>query len=646
MNYPKLNANASEIIRITDFCDSEAENIEFSEDSVTTRPSVWLSGGTVGEAEETRVNEFCLTNAAVFSGGKYNRLTSLFTALGSYSYRYSFCLVSVMGEVTSAGSIEYSIGADGTVRIPQSIYCFSARCIKGAGIFAFIRLDVSSAEGSVLEAYELSSNLKEWVKIEGDEMYIPTYLLNGRGDYFNLCEDKIPEPEYKESLNMLNGICNCYFTTDGFSSSFHLPIESNASKPEHIRVELLADIDTTLYFTFPENSFVSNSVEYNGQSVSLSCNGKFLRFFGLTPQRVYGADSNLKITIKHETAENYAKKANMSDARWYQLSSSGSQAVLTGNPKYKSLTLISYPDNPLYFPESLSIYSGNDGTAVTATAQLGGKLFIFKEDAIFKAEIKASKYTLKQICGSVGVRWGSTVKGTDNCVIFMGSDNKVYVLSPDDTVREISQSINRFTKLLYYPNTVFSAVSTKHYMLFADNTAFALNLKMLESKKYVWSRWVYKSDLDIIDGFSFGENTALLCKTVYGSTIRYYPVMMASTDEDYYFVSRSATLERKKAPISIKMRTPVYNPENAYCLKSFSKAVLSIYSKGEITVSFIGDNGAILRTMGINISCEDDALRLIRLYPLIHSVGCSIEITADGIFTLQGVTLEYYEFTE
>ncbi len=652
MNFPKLERNKVKKITASDFsaCD-EAENIAFSPDGISLRPALCLSGQIVHESNMTKANEFKLTSAVVFSGGKYNRLTAHYNALGSYSYKYSFSLVSVMGEVTKAGSIEYSVGSDGVIRIPQSINCFSANAVKGIGIFAFIALDTSNEEYSQFEVYELSTDLKSWLKIKEKEMYIPTYYINGRGNLYNLFEDDLEKPEYVESLNLLNGICNCYFTTDGFSNCFYLPIKSAIHKDAHITAELTADTDTTLHFTFPKNTFVSNSVEYNGVTVSLAYNGGFLQIIGSSgylPQRIYNKDNNLKVTIKHETEQQYDYKAKMTKANFYQLCPEGSQAVLSANSKYASLTLVSHPNNPLYFPESLSIKAGNDSAAVVATATIKNKLLIFKEDGIYKADVKKDSFTLKQICSSVGVKWGSTVAESENYVIFMGADNRVYAVMPDDTVKDISGRIYNITSTIFYPNTVFSVLSRGRYIIYIDNVAFALDIKMSDKALDcpVWSVWHYPVNIEFVDGFSVGEDIGYLCKTSINSYYKYYPVMSVNSSEDYYFISRSSVLERVKTPITLRLKTTVSAKDNRYTPKMFRKATLICSSTQGCDVTFINDNGAISKTFGINFSYEENGQKSVRLYPLLRSRECRVEILATGLFNLSAMTLEYYELTE
>lgn len=652
MNFPKLNTKKAKQITVSDFLNSEdTENIAFSKDGVSTRPALYLSGGIVNESDATKQNSFNLTNAVVFNGGKYNRLTVHFCSLGSYTYRYSFSLVTVMGEIAKAGTIEYSSGSDGIIRIPQSVFCFSAKAFKGSGVFAFINLSTNNAEGSQFDIYELSSDFKSWLKVSEEEMYIPTYYINGRGSLYNLFEDDLDKPEYLESLNMLNGICNCYFTTDNFSNNFYLPIKSASYKDAHISAELMVDINTTLYFTFPKNAFVSNNAQYNGHSISLAYNGGFLQIMsssGYVPQHIYGRPNNFKVTIKHETQEQYNSKAYMTNGSLYQLSNEGSQVVLTGNSKYPSLTFVSYPDNPLYFPENLKINSGNDTSAVKATASFKDKLLIFKEDGIYKADVKKDGVTQKQICSGTGIKWGSSIAANENYVIFMGTDSKFYAIMPDYTVKEISGGMYKYTKLIFYPNTVFSVLSYSRYMLFIDSTAFVLDLKVSDKalNKPIWSRWTYPDDLKFVDGFSVGDDIGYICKTSNEKYVRYYPAMTVDRDEDFYFMDGNFALARKSVFIKSKLKTTFESKDNKCITKIFRKVTLICNSTDEITVTFIGDNGAITKTLGIEMYCDDNEYRSINLYPLLRSRKCTMEIEALYMFNLRGVTVEYYEIAE
>ncbi len=661
MNFPKSEPKAREKIKVRDFSYAlskqedraynsvrYAQNVQFTNDGIVTRPSLMATGRILSAVEFTRENSFILTNALIFKDDEYNKLSVQYQALGSYSYSYYFYFTSVTGRLHNAGYIGYSM-ADGLIKIPQNIICFSAKPIKGSGIFAFINIQVNSSEKYIFEVYELNSDLSEWVKHTGDEMYIPTFLSGGRGSSYYRSEYDLPEPEYVEPFNLLNGICNCYFTTDGYSESFYLPVKSATSKSEHIRAELLADRDTTLKFTFPKDTFVSNSVSYNEYTVSLAYNGGFLQIFsqpsGFVPQRIFGTDNNLKVTIKHETEEQYNKKAFMKQCNWYSLCSEGSQAVLTGNTKYPSLTLVSAPDNPLYFPESLAFLSGGDSTRITADAENGNKLLVFKENAIYKAVLTSNKYAVSCLTDKLGTPFGETVGATDKGVFFADSGGKIYVVFSDGTIKEISQSINDLTGVIPSAGSVFCVASNEKYMLFADKTAFVLDLNRSDKKleNPIWSVWQFPLEIDFVGGMLFGEKTSFICKTQDNTTKYYYIAIFSDKSEDYYLSPISTGFQHVPNPIEIKIQTALYRPEEIYAYKVFTKAILYMNGESTVTIGYMRENGDITNTIGINISYEENVPKVIRLYPLIHSRTYAMEILASGKFNLRSLMVEYYE---
>ncbi len=631
-----------------------SENTVFTDEGITARGGIFRTGNMFFRANAARNNNLRLTDAALYINGKYNRLWMLYEALGSFSYRYSFKFLSDEGLVTDAGVIDLPLGSDGVVRMPVSVLCVSGKAARGCGVFVFLTLQTSQSEGYNFEVYELSNDFKSWIFIDNNELYIPTYYINGRGNYHYRSEEDLPEPKYNEALNLLGGTCNCFFTTDGVSDAFYLPIAANTELEDYMKVELSANLDTVLNFTFQKGSRVSNTVKYGEYEVYLSYNGGFLQLRSQTnnyiAQRIYGRNNNLKVTVRHETNEQLKMRALMSVCSWHNLSEEGSQLVLTGNSLYNELVLVSAPNNPLYFPEDFAVYCGKGNQKITAAVPLENSMLIFKENEIYALSVRSKKPIITKIFDGLGTQNGASVKSDMKSVIFLGSDNKIYAVTHNFAVREVSAPIDSYISPVTRSDRVFAIFFDNEYLLLCDNIAFNLNLKRSGSdfKTPVWNIWRFPEDMQLIDGFDNCGKKIFIGSAATVSEVNYYIADMSMRQKDVYYIKRSngSAAQSVTANIGILIKTALYNPSEQYTKKTFTKAVLYMNSVGETRVSFINEKGDIIKTQGINITYEGKTLKPVRLYPLVHSLRCGIQIEGECDLTLRAMQLEYYEMSE
>ncbi len=664
MNYPKMSESGKKLFSVNNFGGINAVNTsdnsmrfalntELSDGAFKTRKAVSATGVNLGELNRSRAQSFQFTDAVTLLNGVYSQLTVQYMALGSFSYRYAFKLLSADGTVTDAATIEFPRGADGTIKMPQSIICFTASPVKGSGIFALIKVQINTANMYIFEAYELSDDMSVWYSLSEEEMYIPDYYINGRGNMYHMCEVTLPEPEFLEPLNMLSGICNCYYSTDGASNGFYLPFKAlDTSKEDYLKFDLLADYATHLIFTIPSGSGVSNKVSYNGYEINVSCNNGYFFFTsnpaGFVPQKIYGYDNNLKVTIKHETDEDYRKKANMTLSGWYNFSGTGSRLVLAGNTEIPSLMMVSAENNPFYIPHNNCVNVGQTGQKIVAIAPCRDSLMVLKEGEIYKADIASGKVTAKFLTGNIGCSRANSAKAVHNKVFFVGTDNKIYALLFDGTVKEISVPINDSISVLGTGENIFAFSTYDKYILVCDNCAYVLSLSASDSalKNPAWDLWRFPSDSCFVGGVAYGEDIALVGRAAVSTVIYYYAAVMSESNEDSYYASEYYMLEQKTAPISTEILTHAYNFGSEYNYKSVDRLLLNIYCKGNFTVSFIDEKGDTLRTKNINISYENEKPRVLRLFPFLRAVKCAVSISSANRLELRGMGFEYRKLSE
>lgn len=645
MIFPKFKTGDKRSCKIDNF--AFAKNTVYEKGVLKTRNAIKPTGEVVYEKNADNTENFTLTNAVYFKNNRYNRLCVHYEMLGSFNYRYDFKLISLTGVVTGAGAIEIFYKTENAAKKPIEIVCFSAAATKGTGIYAFISFE-HSEKGFIYEIYELGEDLQEWIKLNENDMYIPLYMKNGRGTRFLTAAEELPEPEYPEELNMLSGICCCSYTTDGVSENFELPIQSEVSHNEHIKVHYFVGGNTEFDFVFDKNLYVSSSVNYLGYEISLAYNNGLLQFIstpsGFIPEKSPGIYNNLTVYIKHETKTDYEKKAYMSKASVVSLEGEGEQVVLTGNQKHPSLIFVSRASNPLYFPRSLCISVGSNSEEVVGVSAVKNKLVLFKAGSVYFGKINANKISAQLLSHNFGCVARESIQAVDNAVIFAGSDNKIYAVSALGAIKEISKDINENIEDFKFVYQVNSLVSSERYILFVDRIAYCLDLKESDFGKgnFKWHFWATPSQMRLCDVFEFAGKTVFICSTQSDTTKKYYVASFTEASEDEFYAEYEYFGEIQRAPIITAVKTGLINPDGSFAHKMFERALFYVNNSGFIKTKFLDDKGDIIKSCGINISYSKRGRKPVRLYPLFPAVQFSVTLESEAPIELEGIEFKYY----
>lgn len=664
MKYPKLQKNTYEHFSVTDFSGgispiTESGTLKRSINTgafgkgIKTRNSITANENMVHISDKAPGEYFTLTDAVIMNGGVYTALTSLWVPLGNFSHRYEFKLYSVDGSVTDAASLEFIRGEDGSFRVPTSLVCFTAQRKSGCGIYAFVSLHTSKAYMYDFEVYELSSDFTEWLFHPRESFYTPDYYINGRGNNWDMCVTDLPEPKYKEPLNLLSGIANCYFTTDGASTAFFLPISDLiTTREDYLKVDLQADLHTHLQFTIPYGERVSNSLKYGEYELKVVYHDKFILFesnpSGFAPARLHGCENNLKVTLKHETLEDYHKKADMTLAGWYNFSGSGSRLLLAGNSEYPSLLAVSAENDPFYIPHTNMMNVGNGSSKITAILEVGGSALVIKENETYMVSVKSGKVSAELLSGSVGAKHKKAAKATGKGAIFVGADNKVYAMLSGGKIKEISARIEECEKAIQNAKDVFACATADRYILFCDRTAFVLHLEpsgeALNSP--VWHEWNLPTDCRFLDGIAFGSQVALVGLSFAGGSTYYYAAVLSDDKDDTYYPSAFYELCLFAIPICTTITTHAYSLDNSLGYKSVNRVLLEINGYGTCYCSFEDENGDIVRSSVININDDISISRCLRLLPFVRARKCALTIQSENPIALNAIDFEYHKISD
>ena len=147
----------------------------------------------------------------------------------SYAFLNTY-MVFCDGTRKDLSPILFNRSSENSFFVPKTICLFKAQRKGGCGIYIFCTSE-NYAINNYYEDYlvfELDENMQSWNRLFETDYYIPTVYYNGRGNHFSesaVKDDPIYEkPSELEPQNLLTGYFYSYFSTDGSSSSFQLPI--------------------------------------------------------------------------------------------------------------------------------------------------------------------------------------------------------------------------------------------------------------------------------------------------------------------------------------------------------------------------------------------------------------------------------------
>lgn len=651
MKYPKLKSG---IIKksVIDFFDSfpvktanydifDARNAEFSGE-ISSRNGVLEEGNFFITSSNYYENEIIFTEAVYFKDNSYNRLFINSAKQANKGHYLNFSFISNKGEFANANSISYFADENGVLPNIININGFSGTSINGAGVFVIIGIEENGRFRN--DIYEFSADLSEWILIGEEGMHIPTCLLNGKGNNFELSNLILPEEEYPEKVNLLNGRGNLFYTTDGFSTNFYMPIASEISNDEHIKVELQVDMVKKLKFVFHKNNYLSTSVTYKDYDIAIALEGDYLKIQsspeGFAPPKIYGKENNMKVTINKNTLTLLRKKAFMEHIGWYPLSDKGSRLLLCGNSLYPDCAMVSSHNNLLYIPEGNEVYLGTNNQKTIAVAPFKNSVLLFKEHSIYKIQVVGE--TVKSICISdnIGALHPKTVKSKGKTVLFLGSDKKIYAVLENETIKEISKS---FEDVLSMPEAdfTFAMINANYYTLFIGNKAYRISLQDKNFEKTNVGIWDFPENCIFFDGFEYADKIILINyrKT---STAEYYSaVAFNDEDKDNYYIQNTSNTFIFNKPVEMKIKIRFFKTDKLKD-KMLTKIALRGKSKNPVAVNIINENGDIVKTFSIDI-CNGDLYKTAYIYPLVCAKECIIELCAKGKTHIKAAEVEYYE---
>ncbi len=670
MKYPKLEAKKENKFTVDEFGSgidllredapiANCKNMIYSAGAIMNRPNMELTDGEIFYKEdENCINETAICNAAVFLNGKYYKAAVFSLEEPAERVIYNFYLFSEDGTALKTAPLTFARVSTAEYNRPESITVFSATRKFGCGVYALVSVHNSLAqkkeEAYSLKMFELGNDLEEWISIGPDDMYIPEYMVDGRGNLYSQGGMTLPEPSYKEPINMLNNSFKCTYTSDGLSPWFELPPGLiKEGYLEYFNCKVYLEEDEVLSFTVNPATNTSHTVTYNGEKIYATFvpSSGFLRFKNFIPPLVADKDNNIVVTVRIKSPENDIKFASMDKSIWYSSREAGAYLCLAGNKYHPSRICVSAKDNPLYFPDGNSYLVGDPSQKITGLARQNKDLVIFKEKEIYCADCASNKFSVTHLHASIGCDLPSTIALCENRLVWANSDNKVYTLNALSdygavAVYNMSRSID-----WELAEEDFSCATgcycNRQYFLFLRNRVYVLDLSgtlLQTNREFVtasaWFYWELPEAVLVSAAYS-GKNFVNMLCSIKDNNSYYIALLCGSDGIDKYF-DTSLTIQKRVSESTLT--TGLLYDDNYYNKKLFTKLFMGVFAERDVFIDFMNEMGDTVKNAVINIKYNGKkTLYSYRILPLVRCLGVSVKLRAYGNIKLNKLTFMYKE---
>ncbi len=670
MKYPKISREQPKAYLYEDFSQgigakgSLLENLSnfYNSDGkfLTRRSLLTTPDNALHTTISTQSANFSLTDSTIFLNGEYHRV-GLITETDEISYiDYGFVFINHNSEHIYAGNIRFSRASSYEFNRPRSIMVFSGKATKGIGIYAFIDVN-KPVDDNVLKIYELSEDMHSWITINMEETYTPDYYINGRGTMYLESDETYPTPQFKDPINMLNPKYNCYYTSDGVSSSFHLPTKRiEFGDGDGLSVDLTLPNGHKYTWKISKGSMISEETVVGDYSVRVTINALSgsITFIsspsGYVPPKSEGLTNNIKITLRLENKDYHDKIAGMQRALWYGSGNSGSRLCITGNRSYPSLVCISEKDQPLYFPESNQFFVGDPSQKVTALARQNKSIIMFKEKEIFSAYYTSGNFTITNIHSSIGCDLPETVALCDNRLVWTNSNGEVYMLSSlsQYSVTAVYKLSNNISARLQdeTPDDLMRACActdNDKYIVFVKNRAYVMDYRSAIKKSssgfissVAWFIWDFPTEVNVIASFAFDKGITLICRADSYKQSCHYVCLLDGDDgrDEYYSAINDEEFAITGKPVLSSIETVLLDGGSAEQNKLYTDIYLRLFAQEDVHIDYQSVCGDILKSAVINIEYNGKkAPKAYRLLPLIRSPQLKLCMTFRGLAEFEGL---------
>lgn len=663
---------------------SESRNMWYKNGTLRSRMGVsCIDGSVISDdlyANILRPLEF--TKSYFTVDGNNCRIAYLLTGDG-YTYEFlKIFFVSEDGTFTSAGSIHFHrVDSTAFYRL-ENVFFMSGKKTSGCGIYAYITQ--KSGNQRLYDIYELDSTGQNWYTVNSSNYYIPVVLLGGRGESYHEAEEmagfSAAEPSAAESFNLLSGGFRAYYTSDGYSAVFYLPVSG-----------LTSDSTVKCRVYFSQSYYYEWTILPNKDSaVTLTESGNVTMYcqratgcvqFKLSNSEMYSVPSsyivgsnNMYFEATRSTPDNKEAIISSKNCCLYN-----GDAFFYGNMVSPATVYQCSYEKPLYFPEGMKTSVGNSEDLITAMGVQNNKLIAFKSGECYRISVSSndskaisetpigktdnifikSQLTVTPVNLQVGCMDYRTLCPCGNRLIWLGSDKKVYTLATttygkENNIYELSLPIEE--SLIRLSNNdikkAFGLDIGGYYFLGVGNKAFILDYRVRnfgissvysglkdDAKSISWYEWTFPQSSHLCDGF-YTANDVFLALSDQNDIINYMCTLSGETDT-VFEISANIT-QKKEYTFESYFSTALLDFGKPHIRKRIGEVFFDIFSNGRLNVTLTGDSVSDNHTLRL---CSPN-LSVVRFMASLYGVErVKAKISSNSSFGISSIIFRYNEIS-
>ncbi len=603
--------------------------------------------------------EYNVTDTSVNLDGEYFRIATSEVFTGLDAYYVNTYLIDQSGNIIPMGEISFNRASSTSFYIPSHINFFNGKPQNGGGIFAIISLyDRYDWSKKSYRIYEVNADYTEWERV--DKFYIPTVLINGRGNKYQTAKAEkgfsTDAPLTLESQNMLDGRFYAYYTSDGYSHSFRLPFNSLAY--ETVSCKIYYTISDYIEWVIPPNNIRDIQKFYNQEvSAFVDRDTGILYFTGESgdfpiPIMELCSENNIKITATKDIEGGIASIANSSCVTRFN-----SKLLVAGGEGGNTIYAADY-DNPLYFPKNTSIDIGESGSPVICMSVQNDKIVAFKEHEIHllsfkegdiingitllkdngKVFKKPDSFESQEISKKIGCANKKTVAICGGKSIWLADDGRIYKF--DVAGKKITELCNPRLLGLHRDEYIDATAigNDEYYIISIDGKMLVICIQ--DQKKIKSFFWNTPIGLNIESGFYHSGKFMFLCCND-DTKIAYISTLEGNTDNVIY-LGEERTIMQKSVPINSKFTTKHYCFEDQNSFKNVEGIYFTLSAKGKVKIS-VNDRYKTVVDFGfLNEDYDKCEYKSVRLSPHLYNVnGVSVSFESDKEFSIGELEMRY-----
>ncbi len=639
-------------------------NMMYKDGQLKTRPGFYDTDQSVPlpAVGSMIVRNLTFTDITVMADGDRWRLAydMIWNAFGSAVIRVF--LINDAGELCDCGEMNYYRTSADIFYVPESVVFIQASPTSGSGIYAFVRA-CCAGEADMYSVYEAAEDYTEWSTVEEECFYVPTIYINGRGNRYDAARHAQTayeeDPATPESLNLISGKFRAFFSSDGLSTTFQLPIARLDDTDILCRVYETPTVYSEWTITAGHTSVKAS---HSGVQITLSCNRTTgtLRFLNGTTDypisKMSGYDgNNILIEASHTIADGKASVFGSVCAAAF------SEHIFVGGSENRPGTVCyARRSRPFYFPEDSLVCVGDDAKRITALVPFDGTLLAFKEDQIYRLDASGGRQKsinqnlitdgtyvigdtlrVRQLNGQIGCTVPETLCAVGDRLMWARQNGSVYVMTtaaPTGTpaytaAREIAAVLSEF---LPEAVLVCAAGRGNEYLLCADCHAFYFDGN-------AWYEWLFPSDIRVVSAAVLNEKWQITYVPSGNNDMCCTAVLTGNTDRT--FAWEDGIFIIKETPVAYSFASgPLY-----FDRPNVNKSVDALYITGGALNTFFVHCGADFRADARFCDAEITAGRTKTWYfrpGVYHQPSVSVSVRGEAPAYFSGIRFGYRHLSE